>query len=794
MSLRTSPGHACPGTPDVQITSQIEMPHREPSETASRTPAEPFGGSGPGEGVLCGQCGRANSGPQKFCTGCGASLRDPCPHCGELCSAGERFCGACGVNLAAALQQLVEQFEADMAAVDNLRAADRYDEAMAMLGPMSRAGHPRLTRHAARAGQLVRQLLLQRDRRRAAAEETFRTGQQLLGQHHYGRAARVLQQIPEPLRDSKFRDLLAEALAAKVEIAALLRELREALETNRLAELFPMLDRLLALAPEDVAARRLANKLQDRLCAAAQQKLAQHRYEEARRLVDQVPAALRTPATADCYERAAELACLSRALRTAPAVDAPLLALAERFRKLAPGDAQAAKLVEQLERRWGRAQGDGRLEPIPWAAAPPRTPFGFPIQWPAALERIVPADKLDRALAAACPGQFAVACGLALQGLRKSHLEIDLLPDVRRSALGAVAHTLFGRLVSAAWGVDAGSSSLKAVRLCWDAKRKAVVLEAAVRLEYRKPLSQAADADEQSALVEEVLQQLLAEQKVRGARVGLGLPGRLAVLRHFTLPAADPAKLFAMVQHEAPRQVPVRLADLVWDHQVLDADQDAAAGAAEAGRKNVRVLFAGARRDLVAKWLASAARAGLRPDFAQSECLALHNFFMYEHGLQPPAEAESKPEAKAETKAEAKPAAKAEPKPAAVQAPPQHPPGAIALVDLGSEAGNFVASSPRGVWSRQLGFGGHGVTRALARHFNLTLAEADEIKRNPALAPSVHQFYAAIEPVLQGLVKEIEFCLNALEKADSHEPITRMIGLGGGFQLHGLLGYLRTGR
>jgi hypothetical protein len=71
---------------------------------------------------------------------------------------------------------------------------------------------------------------------------------------------------------------------------------------------------------------------------------------------------------------------------------------------------------------------------------------------------------------------------------------------------------------------------------------------------------------------------------------------------------------------------------------------------------------------------------------------------------------------------------------------------------------------------------------------------ADEIKHNPALAPSVHQFYAAIEPVLQGLVKEIEFCLAALQKAEPHEPITRMIGLGGGFQLHGLLGYLRTGR
>jgi len=802
MPLHTSARHAYPEESDVRTTSQVDMPYRESSETASRMPSEPPAGSGPAEPVLCGQCGRPNAGLRKFCTGCGASLHEPCPHCNELCSAGEKFCGACGVNLPAALQQLIEQFEADMAAIENLRAEERYEEAMALLGSMSRARHPRVARYAARAGQLVRQLLVQRDRRRAAAEEAFREGQRLLGQHHYDRALHVLKQIPESLRDPKFCDLLAEALAARQEVAALGQGLREALGTNRVGDLLPKLDRLLALSPDHASARRLAERLQERLCRAAEQKLAECRYEDARQLLQQVPTALRTAATADCYERVAELACLGRHLRTAPTVDPPLVALAERFRKLAPDDAQTAKLVSQLQRRWSRAEEDGRLRPVPWAAAPPETPFGFPIEGPPALHRILlpdePGDGPDsasekqgpatprvpsqaRAALAACPGQFAVACGLALQGLGKSRLEIDLLPAPPRSTLGAVARTLLRRQVSAAWGIDAGSTSLKAVRLCWDAKRKAVILDAAVRLEYRKSLGQAADADEQSALVEEVLQQLVAEQKLRGARVGLGLPGRLAVLRHFTLPAADPAKLLAMVQHEAPRQVPLRLADLVWDHQALDGDEDPSAPAAEGERTSVRVLFAGARRDLVDKWVESAQRAGLRPDFAQSECLALHNFFMFEHGPEPPPDTDSpeKPE---------------KPEKPAAAAPPPSPPGPVALLDLGGEAGNLVVSATGGVWSRQLGFGGHGITRAVAKHFNLTLAQAEQIKHNPALAPSVHQFYTAIEPALQGLVKEIEFCLTAFAKAESYEPITRMIGVGGGFQLHGLLGYLRAGR
>ncbi|MGD0896343.1 MAG: hypothetical protein ABR915_00820 [Thermoguttaceae bacterium] len=47
---------------------------------------------------------------------------------------------------------------------------------------------------------------------------------------------------------------------------------------------------------------------------------------------------------------------------------------------------------------------------------------------------------------------------------------------------------------------------------------------------------------------------------------------------------------------------------------------------------------------------------------------------------------------------------------------------------------------------------------------------------------------------MQDLLHEIELCLKAFAKSEQHEPIERMIGLGGEFQLQGLLRHVRTGQ
>jgi class 3 adenylate cyclase len=49
--------------------------------------------------VTCPSCGGPNTGSQRFCGSCGASLLRLCSVCGEHNNAGSRFCGSCGVEI-----------------------------------------------------------------------------------------------------------------------------------------------------------------------------------------------------------------------------------------------------------------------------------------------------------------------------------------------------------------------------------------------------------------------------------------------------------------------------------------------------------------------------------------------------------------------------------------------------------------------------------------------------------------------------------------------------------------------
>ena len=77
----------------------------------------------------------------------------------------------------------------------------------------------------------------------------------------------------------------------------------------------------------------------------------------------------------------------------------------------------------------------------------------------------------------------------------------------------------------------------------------------------------------------------------------------------------------------------------------------------------------------------------------------------------------------------------------------------IAIVDLGHESSRLLVCSSRGLWVRNLGFGGQLLTRALVKEFNVTIAQAEQYKRNPLAAPSVAQVYRAVGPAIAGLAE-----------------------------------------
>ena len=326
--------------------------------------------------------------------------------------------------------------------------------------------------------------------------------------------------------------------------------LREAIASKQYAGLSKIVSRLLDLQPRNADALSVGAQLQKKCRVAAEEKLGQYQYEQALKVIEQIPRPLWTAETAEFYQRLADLAWLATTLRTAAVIDPVLVAAGRRAAELMPGDPGIAKLTEELERRVKRSEKDDGSSRRPWAAPPAKSSLGPPLEWNAGFRRIVVSEECDRQALVDGRGCYGVACGLALQGLGLAVVQTDLRPKEKARVVDFVS-SIVGRNGSrGAWGIDIGSSSLKAVKLVPGEKDGKPCLEIALCIEHRKSLGQANNELEEQALLEETLATLLAKHDLRNGYVVVGLSGRVVFSRMFKLPPSDRRKLEAMVQHE----------------------------------------------------------------------------------------------------------------------------------------------------------------------------------------------------------------------------------------------------
>ena len=150
-------------------------------------------------------------------------------------------------------------------------------------------------------------------------------------------------------------------------------------------------------------------------------------------------------------------------------------------------------------------------------------------------------------------------------------------------------------------------------------------------------------------------------------------------------------------------------------------------------------------------------RPGIRVGHGPERVRGAAQFLMFER-------AETAPEDKTDADAPEKQA----PVFAAAEAKPRWP---VALLDVGRYGGNLMVSSPTGLWIRTLGFGGYPVSRAVIQRFNLTAAQAEELKGNPAAGANLGDSIAPLEPAVEDFIHEIGVALAAYAKGDHSQTI-----------------------
>jgi Tfp pilus assembly PilM family ATPase len=168
----------------------------------------------------------------------------------------------------------------------------------------------------------------------------------------------------------------------------------------------------------------------------------------------------------------------------------------------------------------------------------------------------------------------------------------------------------------------------------------------------------------------------------------------------------------------------------------------------------------------------------IRVDMLQADFVALHNLVLHEY-FAPSAELPAGQEAESSD---------------SPQSAASAPVSAVAAIDVGCDATNVVVSSPHALWYRSCGVAGQTFTRALVRDFNLTVAQAEQLKRAPESAENLACIFESLSPGFDGFFKEAQEALTAYAGAEPQHPMQRVVGTGGGFSLHGLFRHLRCGR
>ncbi len=478
-------------------------------------------------------------------------------------------------------------------------------------------------------------------------------------------------------------------------------------------------------------------------------KFEQHRYRDALELVGSLPDPLRSDKSQKLLRDVAELEFLESDLLLAPAVTTATIEAARRLLKIDPNHETAGKALQEMTRRH-RAATDGPAHNLLWTACPPQTHIGLPVHHCQELHRL--AFAADRETHwRQYPGQFFVACGLALQAVSRAAVPINLAPNARQGVLGKLRTSLLERPARVGWGLDLSNTGLKAVQLTVEEDDQVRVTEC-LHIPHKRNLSGVDDPA--------VLRETLADFSSRHAmaatqRVATQWPSIQSLVRLLSIPPAEGKKRRELIQREARHQIPFPLDDVCWDTYLFPTRDDVATVPQH------QVLLQAVRQRAVEERLALFREHKIEVHIVQSDAVALHNFLRFDRLTQQGEAAQGE---------------------------------GIAVLDIGADTTNIVFSFPDIVWFRATQPAGDDFVANLARRFKITHETAAQVLLNPAMVRRLSDLHEELCGVFLKITGQYEAAQVDFRKNVSKRPFKELLVLGGAGQTYGLLRYLRFGR
>ncbi len=300
-------------------------------------------------------------------------------------------------------------------------------------------------------------------------------------------------------------------------------------------------------------------------------------------------------------------------------------------------------------------------------------------------------------------------------------------------------------------GIDFGSHELKAVQ--FGGSSRGAVLEHVYRVSTpANSIKDGVVSDPQ--LVGEALRQLVADGAFSARRTISAVSGPTVVVRQVTMPVMSERELRDSTKYEAERFLPYSVDEAQIDAKIL--------GRADDGQ-NMDVLIVAAQKDLVSSQMSALQFAGLTPAVVEVE-----PFSMVRAMIAPE--------------------------------DPQFEQN-VAVINVGAASTSInITKGGHVPFTRNVPIGGNAITKAIANGLNVSMEDAEKMKREKArilsqqdtgpVPPTVTRIFNVITPPLTELVTEVHKSLDYFRTRFRGETIESVILGGGSSRLENLDAFL----
>jgi len=330
--------------------------------------------------------------------------------------------------------------------------------------------------------------------------------------------------------------------------------------------------------------------------------------------------------------------------------------------------------------------------------------------------------------------------------------------------VGSILSNLLQRR-SEALGLEVGAANLKLVEL---SGRGPQLRSFAIRPTPPGLLHDGLISDP-NALAEEI-RELVKEARTNKRAVVTALANEVTITRIIRIPRMDRKELEEAIRWEAERYIPFPIEEVVLDFDLLDDPAELEEG------EEMEVVIAAAKEETVIQLAESLMAAGLEPVVIDLKPFA--GLRTLEPHLLPSEEGEAPP--------------------------------VTVYLEVGAESSSLVfLRGDRPLLVRTLRVAGRDFTQAIARAFGLELEQAEELKREYALAtlstedeealielespkdrPSPAEIYDAIRTILIDFTAEVRRSLDFFKAQYEEDNLDQAFIAGGGSKLKGLKGLL----